>query len=1178
MTTGQAVEVGYTDPTTGNDPNAIQDIAGNDAATLPPTAVDNGSTVPGGDTTAPTFVSATLDTAGTSLTLTYSEALDGTNLPPLNSFVVTADGQVVAVTGVTVNGSSVVLTLATAVTTGQAVTVGYTDPTTGNDLNAIQDLVGNDAATLPTTTVTNDSAVLDTTAPSFVSAVVDPLGLSLTLTYNELLDFNPLHLPTTGSFTVTAGGQLVTVTGVAVVGNNVVLTLGSPVTVGQAVTVGYTDPTTGNDLNAIQDLVGNDAATLPTTTVTNDSAVLDTTAPSFVSAVVDPLGLSLTLTYNELLDFNPLHLPTTGSFTVTAGGQLVTVTGVAVVGNNVVLTLGSPVTVGQAVTVGYTDPTTGNDLNAIQDLVGNDAATLPTTTVTNDSTVPAGDTTPPIFVSAAVGASGTQLTLTYNEPLDLNPLHLPTVGSFNVNVGGQSVTVTAVAVVGNNVVLTLGTIVTAGQNVKVSYTDPTAANDLNAIQDLAGNDAATLPSTTVSNDSLIPSFDTTPPAFVSAAVGASGTQLTLAYNEALDAVNLPPLGSFNVNVGGQLVAVIGVSISGTNVILTLGTAVTQGQTVKVSYTDPTTGNDLNAIQDHAGNDAVTLPSTTVSNGSLIPSLDTIPPAFVSATVGTSGTQLTLVYNEALDAVNLPAIGSFAVTVGGQLVTVTGISVNGSNVILTLGSVVTSGQSVQVGYTDPTAANDLNAIQDHAGNDAATLPLTTAINDSTIPPAPIILGAQDDVGTTGNLYSGDSTDDSTPTLFGTAEANSVVTIYVDGVIAGVANTDATGHWSYTPNLSITTHTITATVKNPAGNISLKSDDFNLSVFAPNPIENPITALKAGTLLGLVGLDALGLIKLDNQPVLAYDVNNDLKKVTITNQTLIGLSATIKYSQTVADILGLTIVYNESGILVGPKAVLTITAKDGGTISNEVMTEFLASVYIPSLLNISVLPTLGIEAWDVRYTNDGNKDASNQIIGYSKTSATSLLDVKLLSDTKVGIYDETTGLDHHTSTTSVRIYGTSGDDTILGGSANDILRGGDGNDTLNGGAGNDLLEGGKGNDILIGGAGSDTAVYRLLLSNDATGGNGTDTWKDFHKGNVTTDTEADKIDIRELLDSTANMGNISQYVFTTYDSVNNKTVVQIDRDGSGGTYVKTDLLILENVNTTLEELLQNHQLIF
>ncbi|WP_170266072.1 SwmB domain-containing protein, partial [Acinetobacter guillouiae] len=79
------------------------------------------------------------------------------------------------------------------------------------------------------------------------------------------------------------------------------------------------DPTTGNDTNAIQDTAGNDAATLPATAVDNGSTVPgggDTTAPTFVSAVVDPLGLSLTLTYNELLDLNPLHLPTAGSFNV----------------------------------------------------------------------------------------------------------------------------------------------------------------------------------------------------------------------------------------------------------------------------------------------------------------------------------------------------------------------------------------------------------------------------------------------------------------------------------------------------------------------------------------------------------------------------------------------------------------------------------------------------------------------------------------------------------------------------------------------------------------------------------------------------------------------------------------------------------------------------------------------
>ncbi|MFW1946262.1 SwmB domain-containing protein, partial [Acinetobacter guillouiae] len=139
----------------------------------------------------------------------------------------TADGQVVAVTGVTVNGSTVVLTLGTPVTAGQAVQVGYTDPTAANDPNAIQDIAGNDAVTLPPTSVTNGSVIpSDTTAPTFVNATVDPLGTTLTLNYNEALD--PLNPPVAGDFAVTADGQLVPVTGVAVVGNNVVLTLGAP--------------------------------------------------------------------------------------------------------------------------------------------------------------------------------------------------------------------------------------------------------------------------------------------------------------------------------------------------------------------------------------------------------------------------------------------------------------------------------------------------------------------------------------------------------------------------------------------------------------------------------------------------------------------------------------------------------------------------------------------------------------------------------------------------------------------------------------------------------------------------------------------------------------------------------------------------------------------------------------
>jgi hypothetical protein len=49
----------------------------------------------------------------------------------------------------------VILLLANAVAAGQIVSVAYTDPSTGDDRNAIQDVNGRDAATLTATAVTN---------------------------------------------------------------------------------------------------------------------------------------------------------------------------------------------------------------------------------------------------------------------------------------------------------------------------------------------------------------------------------------------------------------------------------------------------------------------------------------------------------------------------------------------------------------------------------------------------------------------------------------------------------------------------------------------------------------------------------------------------------------------------------------------------------------------------------------------------------------------------------------------------------------------------------------------------------------------------------------------------------------------------------------------------------------
>ena len=86
---------------------------------------------------------------GTELAIKFNEALDRTNLPPADAFTVTADGNPHTVTGRVVAGGTfklMDLTFSPPIRPGQTVTVAYEDPTPGDDANAIQDAVGNDAA------------------------------------------------------------------------------------------------------------------------------------------------------------------------------------------------------------------------------------------------------------------------------------------------------------------------------------------------------------------------------------------------------------------------------------------------------------------------------------------------------------------------------------------------------------------------------------------------------------------------------------------------------------------------------------------------------------------------------------------------------------------------------------------------------------------------------------------------------------------------------------------------------------------------------------------------------------------------------------------------------------------------------------------------------------------------
>lgn len=97
------------------------------------------------DATAPQIQSLNAHSSSQTITLVYNEALDPSHLPLASAFTVSTNGVANTVSGVTVNGNVMTLNLANAFTAG-ALTIGYTDPSTGNDVNAIQDTSGNDAS------------------------------------------------------------------------------------------------------------------------------------------------------------------------------------------------------------------------------------------------------------------------------------------------------------------------------------------------------------------------------------------------------------------------------------------------------------------------------------------------------------------------------------------------------------------------------------------------------------------------------------------------------------------------------------------------------------------------------------------------------------------------------------------------------------------------------------------------------------------------------------------------------------------------------------------------------------------------------------------------------------------------------------------------------------------------
>ena len=240
------------------------------------------------------------------------------------------------------------------------------------------------------------------------------------------------------------------------------------------------------------------------------SVTADATAPLFSKAVFSREAANkIILSYDEPLNTTPANLPPVSSFTVTG----TTVSSVAVVGTNIVLTTAANVS--PSATITYTKP--GSGIAAIQDAAGVQSVTTSAVAITSDTSPPVLDASPVFYNANGWGLN--KFIISFNE--ELASASNSDVTGFNIS--GFSASVVdpllpdrsngAVAFDwyqsgGSNstsersIVLSLRSgNLSPSASLQIKYVDPGVGN-LNALKDLAGNHAGNMVLGAWTNDNL----------------------------------------------------------------------------------------------------------------------------------------------------------------------------------------------------------------------------------------------------------------------------------------------------------------------------------------------------------------------------------------------------------------------------------------------------------------------------------------------------------------------------------------------------------------------------------------------------------------------------------------------------------------------------------------------------
>jgi MYXO-CTERM domain-containing protein len=128
------------------------------------------------------------------------------------------------------------------------------------------------------------------------------------------------------------------------------------------------------------------------------------------------------------------------------------------------------------------------------------------------------------------------------------------------------------------------------------------------------------------------------------------------------------------------------------------------------------------------------------------------------------------------------------------------------------------------FTSPALADGTHVVsataRDAAGNTGPSSAINIFVVDRTPPPAPLVLTPANG-GTVGNA---------TPTITGTSEPGSTVSVRVDGMVLGTALADATGAWTFTSPIALGAgaHTVSARATDAVGNTGAESPASTFTV--------------------------------------------------------------------------------------------------------------------------------------------------------------------------------------------------------------------------------------------------------------------------------------------------------------------------------------------------------------